>query len=206
MRKLLRLTRAPLTRVGEASEMYKGDAIEAIPTPRPTNTRPTMRVAGFGAAAKIIDPSKKRVSATIIDTFLPNLSLIHPPIAAPIIAPAIAVLTMASCYIFSDHHHIFTFYIETCYEFFPTEICKKFDVNLLYQQIKEAFFFFSFWFHSLRKGEFDSKVKSILHKENYILYGFLIHLIASFLPIIETDIEPKKHLSYGSNPDLNIKK
>ena len=117
MRKLLRLTRAPLTRVGEASEMYKGDAIEAIPTPRPTNILPTMRVAGFGAAAKIIDPIKKRVSATIIDTFLPNLSLIHPPIAAPIIAPAIAVLTMASCYIFSDHHHhIFTIYIKTCYQ------------------------------------------------------------------------------------------
>jgi len=27
-----------------------------------------------------------------------------------------------------------------------------------------------FWFHSLRKGEFDSKVKSMLHKENYILF------------------------------------
>ena len=122
MRKLLRLTRAPLTLVGEASEMYKGDAIEAIPTPRPTNTLPTMRVAGFGAAARIIDPIKKRVSATIIDTFLPNLSLIHPPIAAPIIAPAIAVLTMASCYIFFHHNHhhrrIFTIYIKTCYEFF----------------------------------------------------------------------------------------
>jgi hypothetical protein len=79
--------------------MYKGEAIEAIPTPRPTNTLPTMRIAGLIAAAITTDPMKKSVSARIIAFFLPNLSLIHPPTDAPMIAPASAVLTMASCFI-----------------------------------------------------------------------------------------------------------
>ena len=99
MRNPLRLTRAPRTLVGDASEMYKGDAIEAIPTPRPTKTRPTIRVAGFIALAITIDPIKNRASATTIDFFLPNLSFIHPPTEAPMIAPASAVLTIASCFL-----------------------------------------------------------------------------------------------------------
>jgi hypothetical protein len=45
----------------------------------------------------IADPIKKRVSAMTIDLFLPNRSLIHPPTAAPITAPASAVLTIADC-------------------------------------------------------------------------------------------------------------
>jgi len=95
----LRLTKAPRTLVGEASEMYKGDAIEAIPTPRPTKTRPTMRIDGLVAAAMTAEPIKKSVSARRIAFLLPNRSLIHPPTAAPTIAPARAILTMASCII-----------------------------------------------------------------------------------------------------------
>ena len=115
MRKLLRLTRAPLTLAGEASEMYSGEAIEAIPTPSPTKTRPTMRIAGLVAAAMIADPIKKRVSAIIIDRFLPNRSLIQPPTAAPITAPASAVLTIADCQIqkYNHYYHIYIC-ISTC--------------------------------------------------------------------------------------------
>ena len=55
-----------------------------------------MRTAGTGAAAITADPTIKRTSATRIDFLLPNRSFIHPPTAAPIIAPAIAVLTIDS--------------------------------------------------------------------------------------------------------------
>ncbi|KAG7012541.1 hypothetical protein SDJN02_25293, partial [Cucurbita argyrosperma subsp. argyrosperma] len=82
---------------GEASEMYKGEVMEAIPTPRPTKTRPTMRREGPGEAAMITAPMKKRKSAMRIAVRLPYRSFIHPPIAAPIMAPAIAMLTMVSC-------------------------------------------------------------------------------------------------------------
>ena len=76
--------------------MYSGAAIDAIPTPSPTKTLPTMRIAGFTAEAMITEPIKKRVSARRIATFRPKRSLIQPPTAAPMIAPASAVLTMAS--------------------------------------------------------------------------------------------------------------
>ena len=42
MRKALILTKAPLILAGEASEMYRGAVIDAIPTPKPTNTLPSM--------------------------------------------------------------------------------------------------------------------------------------------------------------------
>jgi len=110
MRKPLRLTKAPRTLVGEASEMYKGDAIEAIPTPRPTKTRPTMRIDGLVAAAMTAEPIKKSVSARRIAFLLPNRSLIHPPTAAPMIAPARAMLTMAS-YIIKHHFSLVYFFL-----------------------------------------------------------------------------------------------
>lgn len=94
--KPLVLTSAPLIRAGEASEMYKGDVIETIPTPKPTKSLPTIMTHGFGARAMIIEPSTNKKSAHNIDFFLPNLSFIHPPNAAPMIAPATAVLTMVS--------------------------------------------------------------------------------------------------------------
>ena len=100
MRNPLRLTKAPLTLVGEASEMHNGEAIEAIPTPRPTKTRPRIRIDGLIAEAIIAEPIKKSVSAIKIAFFLPNRSLIHPPTAAPMIAPARAILTIASCIIY----------------------------------------------------------------------------------------------------------
>jgi len=53
----------------------------------------------------IADPIKKRLSAIIIDRFLPNRSLIQPPTAAPITAPASAVLTIADCQIQKYNHH-----------------------------------------------------------------------------------------------------
>ncbi|KAL3851501.1 hypothetical protein ACJIZ3_013383 [Penstemon smallii] len=69
-----------------------------MPTPRPTNTRrPSIRTDAFGAAAMRIAPTKKRKSASRIAVRLPHLSLNHPPIAAPMIAPATAMLTMLSC-------------------------------------------------------------------------------------------------------------
>ncbi|GKU92613.1 hypothetical protein SLEP1_g6321 [Rubroshorea leprosula] len=42
-------------------------------------------------------PMKKRKSAVSNALLLPYWSLIHPPIAAPMMAPATAMLTMLSC-------------------------------------------------------------------------------------------------------------
>lgn len=70
--------------------------MDAIPTPNPTKILPTMITEGVGARAITSAPAKKRASATKIDFFLPNLSLIHPPTAAPKMAPATAMLTMVS--------------------------------------------------------------------------------------------------------------
>lgn len=100
MRNPFVLTRAPRIFAGEASDMYKGEVMEAIPTPSPTKTRPTMRRAGPGAAAMTTAPMKKRKSAMRIALRLPYRSFIHPPIAAPIMAPAIAMLTIVSCLMF----------------------------------------------------------------------------------------------------------
>jgi len=97
MRKPLILTRAPLILAGEASEMYRGAVIDAIPTPKPTKTLPRMITNGAGAEAITKAPRKNTTSATKIDLFLPTLSFIQPPNAAPIIAPATAILTMVSC-------------------------------------------------------------------------------------------------------------
>ena len=71
--------------------------MDAIPTPRPTKTRPTMRTVGLGAADMMMAPAKKSKSATNMDNFRPKRSFAHPPIAAPMIAPATAMLTMISC-------------------------------------------------------------------------------------------------------------
>lgn len=90
------LTSAPLILAGEASEMYNGDVMETIPTPKPTKSRPVIMTHGFGARAMTIEPIMNKKSAHIIDFFLPNLSFIHPPNAAPMIAPATAVLTIVS--------------------------------------------------------------------------------------------------------------
>lgn len=90
------LTSAPLILAGEASEMYKGAVMEAIPTPNPTRSLPIIITHGVGARAITIAPMQKTTSADMIDFFLPNLSFIHPPIAAPNIAPATAMLTMVS--------------------------------------------------------------------------------------------------------------
>ena len=97
MRKPLILTRAPLILAGEASEMYRGAVTDAIPIPNPTKTLPRMMTDGTGAAAITKAPIKNITSATKIDLFLPTLSFIHPPNAAPIIDPATAILTMVSC-------------------------------------------------------------------------------------------------------------
>lgn len=70
--------------------------MDAIPTPSPTRILPKMMTLGDGARAITSAPAKKRTSATRIDIFLPNLSLIHPPTAAPTMAPATAILTMVS--------------------------------------------------------------------------------------------------------------
>ena len=90
-------TRAPLMLAGEASEMYRGAVMDAMPTPKPTKILPIMMTQGAGAAAIITAPVKNKTSATKIDFFRPNLSFIHPPNAAPKIAPATAMLTMVSC-------------------------------------------------------------------------------------------------------------
>lgn len=71
--------------------------MEAIPTPKPTSILPTMITHGAGAIAMTIAPKKNTTSASKIDVFLPNLSFIHPPTAAPMIAPATAILTIVSC-------------------------------------------------------------------------------------------------------------
>lgn len=73
--------------------------MEAIPTPRPTNARPTIRKEGFGAAAMRMAPRKNRESATRMAVRRPYLSFNQPPIAAPMMAPATAMLTMLSCFI-----------------------------------------------------------------------------------------------------------
>lgn len=91
IRNPLVLTKAPLTLAGEASEMYNGEVIDAIPTPKPT--MPKIRRDGFGAPAIKIAPMKKRQSAIRIALLLPNLSFNQPPIAAPMIAPATAMLS-----------------------------------------------------------------------------------------------------------------
>ncbi|WVZ86363.1 hypothetical protein U9M48_033159, partial [Paspalum notatum var. saurae] len=96
MRRPFVLTRAPLIRAGDASEMYRGAVMEAIPTPRPTKTLPTMITAGVGEKAMIMAPPKNRASAIMMEGFLPNLSFIQPPNAAPTIAPATAMLTIVS--------------------------------------------------------------------------------------------------------------
>ena len=76
--------------------MYKGAVIDAIPTPSPTKTRPTMRRGGPLAAAMITAPTKNKKSARRSAGFLPQRSVNHPPKAAPTIAPASAVLTIVS--------------------------------------------------------------------------------------------------------------
>jgi len=92
----LALTRSPRIFAGEASEMQRGAVIDAIPTPSPTKTLPMMRRAGPGAEAMITAPVKNRKSAMRIALLLPYRSFAHPPIAAPMIAPATAILTMLS--------------------------------------------------------------------------------------------------------------
>uniref|UniRef100_A0A0A9BT64 INT2 n=1 Tax=Arundo donax TaxID=35708 RepID=A0A0A9BT64_ARUDO len=67
-----------------------------MPTPRPTKTRPTTSCAGPIADAITAAPAKKRKSATRIDVRRPNRSVVQPPIAAPMIAPATAMLTIIS--------------------------------------------------------------------------------------------------------------
>jgi len=99
MRSPLVLTRAPLILAGEASEMYRGAVMEAIPTPRPTNTLPTIIILGVGEKAMITAPAKNKASAIMMEGLLPNLSFIQPPNAAPTIAPATAILTIVSWYL-----------------------------------------------------------------------------------------------------------
>jgi len=77
--------------------MYRGAVMDAIPTPKPTKILPTMRNHGDGARAITIAPIKNKTSDIKIDFFRPKLSFIHPPNAAPIIAPATAILTIVSC-------------------------------------------------------------------------------------------------------------
>ena len=76
--------------------MYKGDVIDAIPTPNPTKIRPTIRRGGPLAAAMITAPIKNKTSPMRSAGFLPWRSFNHPPTAAPIIAPATAMLTIVS--------------------------------------------------------------------------------------------------------------
>lgn len=76
--------------------------MDAIPTPNPTNILPRIIIQGAGAAAMITAPMKNSTSATKIDSFLPNLSFAHPPNAAPIMAPATAILTMVSCTLINE--------------------------------------------------------------------------------------------------------
>lgn len=90
------LTSAPLILAGEASEMYKGAVMEAIPTPRPTKILPIMMTNGVGARAMIKAPARNRESAIKMEGFLPNLSFIQPPNPAPTMAPATAILTIVS--------------------------------------------------------------------------------------------------------------
>ena len=71
--------------------------MDAIPIPKPTKILPTMRSHGDGARAITIEPIKNKTSDNKIDFFRPNLSFIHPPNAAPTMAPATAILTMVSC-------------------------------------------------------------------------------------------------------------
>ena len=97
IRKPFILIKAPLIRAGEASDIYNGAVIDAIPTPNPTKTRPTTITAGTGAAAITIEPKKNSKSAVKIVFFRPMLSFIHAPIAAPKIAAPTAILTISSC-------------------------------------------------------------------------------------------------------------
>ncbi|GFZ14430.1 inositol transporter 2 [Actinidia rufa] len=76
--------------------MYSSTVIDAIPTPSPTKTHPTMRTAGLGAAVMITAPTKKRKSTIRIAVLLLYRSFSHPPMAAPMIAPATAMMTMPS--------------------------------------------------------------------------------------------------------------
>lgn len=71
--------------------------MEAIPTPKPTMILPMMITQGTGATPITIEPTKNTTSAISIDFLRPRASFIHPPIAAPMIAPATAILTMVSC-------------------------------------------------------------------------------------------------------------
>ncbi|CAI9765799.1 unnamed protein product [Fraxinus pennsylvanica] len=61
-----------------------------------TRQVPTIIIQGAGDNAIIIAPTANRKSATRINNFCPNLSLIHPPTAAPTIAPATATLKIVS--------------------------------------------------------------------------------------------------------------
>lgn len=77
--------------------------MEAMPTPKPTKILPIIITQGAGASAMVIAPIKKKKSAIIIDILLPTRSFSHPPIAAPAIAPATAMLTIVDYILYVQH-------------------------------------------------------------------------------------------------------
>ena len=86
---MLKATSWPLISTGATSERYSGTIYEAVPTPSPKINRPSIKHQIVGAMPIKMEPSVKKISASIITFFLPILSEILPLNKAPIAAPII---------------------------------------------------------------------------------------------------------------------
>lgn len=81
-------TTTPLTSMGLISERYMGTTNEAMPTPKPVTTLPTIRIGMVGARAMMSAPAVKRMSAKITTGLRPTESERGPAINAPTSAPS----------------------------------------------------------------------------------------------------------------------
>lgn len=87
----------PLSSIGLTSDKYNGTIYAATPTPRPTNTRPSIRTPIVGAIPIITEPTVNKISANKMTFFLPILSEIKPEKSDPKAAPASAMETTNDC-------------------------------------------------------------------------------------------------------------
>ena|GEM_PF-4369969 len=91
-----RETRAPRSRAGDISEMYKGTAKEAAPMASPRVPRPTTSSPTPGARLAVRVPRKKTAAAPMMTRRRPKRSVSLPLKAEPRMAPTRTELTTSS--------------------------------------------------------------------------------------------------------------